>query len=703
MSTTLVLGRPAPLGATLRDGGINIAVFSSVALSVDLCIFDETGQHELSRHRLHGPNDDVFHGFLPGAQPGLVYGFRVHGPYAPQRGERCNPHKLLLDPYAREIVGTFTHSDAPLGQMDDGSMQPQDNAVQALKARVAAHPTGPHPRDNAPHRLKRDLVLYEMHVKAFSRKLPGLPEDLKGTYAALAHPLAIEHFKQIGVTTLSLLPVHHALDEPHLQRLGMVNHWGYNTVGFFALHPRYAQQPTQPGAAIDEFRTMVHALHSHGIEVVIDVVYNHTAEGDERGPTLSFRGLDNAAYYRLERGNPTHCENLSGCGNTLNVQHPRVTQLVMDSLRYWVEVMGVDGFRFDLASILGRTRDGFDPTAAFFAALRQDPVLSQVHLIAEPWDAAPGGYQVGRFPGAFLDWNDAFRDTVRAFWLGRGVSRGDFVRRFMASSDMFQHSGRRPSASVNFITAHDGFTLADVVSYSGKRNHANGEHNADGRPDELCHPFGPEGPSTDALVRERRGRVQRAMLATLLLAQGTPMLAMGDELGRSQSGNNNAYCQDNEITWIDWNRVDRGLMDLTSELTTLRRSHALLHHDTWFVDASTTPPMGSHLAPGVSHHLGPTVTWHEPQGHALQAHAWHDRTQLAFSACFTPDAGQPDVVASQLVLMFNGHDHPVTFKKPAGRWRMALDSSRCLTAESVTHDVHEVHVPACSLVVLVSA
>jgi isoamylase len=359
--------------------------------------------------------------------------------------------------------------------------------------------------------------------------------------------------------------------------------------------------------------------------------------------------------------------------------------LVMDSLRYWVEVMGVDGFRFDLASILGRTCDGFEPQAAFFTALRQDPVLAQVHWIAEPWDAAPGGYQVGRFPGAFLDWNDAFRDTVRAFWLGRGVSRGDFVRRFMASSDMFQHSGRRPSASLNFIAAHDGFTLADLVSYSGKRNHANGEHNADGRSDELCHPFGPEGP--------------RALLATLLLAQGTPMLAMGDELGRSQGGNNNAYCQDNELTWIDWTSADQGLMDLTSELIALRRSHALLHHDTWFVDA----PASSAAQAGEGIHLGPTVTWHEPQGHALQGHAWHDRTQLAFSACFTPDAAQPEVVASQLLLMFNGHEHPVTFKKPAGRWRMALDSSRCLTAQSVTEDGHDIHVPGRSLVVMVSA
>jgi isoamylase len=674
---TLSQGRPHPLGATLRDGGINVAVFSSVAHRVELCLFDETGAHEVAKFALHGPTDGVFHAFVPGARSGLVYGFRVHGPHAPHEGSRCNPHKLLLDPYAREIVGSFDHGAAHHGEEASGAMSRVDNASTALKARVPGKPEGPCPRDNAPRHASNDLVLYEVHVKGFGKRLPGVPEALQGTYAGLAHPQAIAHFKRLGLTTLSLLPVHHALDELHLHQQGRVNHWGYNTIGFFALQPRHAADPAR---AIDEFRAMVHTLHAHGLEVVIDVVYNHSAEGDERGPTIAFRGLDNAAYYRLPAGARDRYDNFSGCGNTLNVSHPRVTQLVMDSLRYWVEVMGVDGFRFDLASILGRGRDGvFDPSAAFFTALRQDPVLSQVHLIAEPWDVAAGGYQVGGFPSPFIEWNDRFRDTVRAFWLGQGVTRGEFVRRFMASSDLFHHSGRRPSASVNFIAAHDGFTLADMVRYGGKRNHANGENNRDGRSDELCNPMGPEGPSDDPAVNARRTHVQRAMLATLLLAHGTPMLNMGDELGHSQGGNNNAYCQDNAITRLDWAHADQDLLAWTAQLIALRRDGAGMHADAWYVDAGDTPSNGA-----------PCVAWLEPDGQTLHGDAWHDPQHKAFAA----------QLSTGWFFAFNASAHPVRFARPLGAWHVVAQSAPAAAVPHPSSVDSEWVVEASSIVVL---
>jgi glycogen operon protein len=672
-----------PLGALARDGGVNFAIASDHATRIELCVFDAEGQRELRRYTLDGPFDGVFHGFLPGVGPGLVYGIRAHGPYAPEQGHRFNPHKLLLDPWAREIVGQFgwraEHHGYELGHPDGPrSLDTRDNATHALKARVAPPPQ---PRVERPRRAPADVVLYEVHVKGFSKLLPGVPEDLRGTYAGLAHPGAIAHFKRLGVTTLSLLPVHYAIDEPHLAERGLHNYWGYNTLGFFCPDPRWAQAAHRhdPTAVTAEFRCMVAALHDAGLEVVLDVVYNHTPEGNEFGPTLSFRGLDNATWYRLAADDPGRYENLTGCGNTLHCAHPRVTQFVLDSLRYWVAEMGVDGFRFDLAPVLGRTNQGFDANAAFFTALRQDPVLAGVHLIAEPWDAAHDGYQVGRFSGRFLEWNDKFRDTVRSYWLGVGSSRGEFARRFMGSSDVFHHGRRLPTASVNFVAVHDGFTLADLTSYSAKHNHANGEDNRDGRDGELCANFGAEGPTDDAGINATRDRARRAMLATLLLAQGTPMLCAGDEMGNSQCGNNNAYCQDNETTWLDWGRADDHLTGLVAALLALRAREPLLRHPRWFA-----------TGPGEA-----SIAWYAPSGHEMAPHDWHDTGQRAFGA----QLRDAHAATPRLAIVFNPDPAPLPFLLCNGPWQLVLDSSGHCAAPLVLPG-QPLNVPARSLLVL---
>ena len=639
------------MGTHVRDGGVNFAVFSQNAERIELCLFDADGQHELRSYDLFGPDDSVFHGFLPDAGPGLIYGLRAHGVDDPKAGHRFNPKRLLLDPCAREIVGRYSYQDA-------------DSMATALKARVTK-PRGMAPACfNAPRHAPADLVLFEVHVKGFSKSHPGIPADLQGSYAALAHPVAIAHFKSLGVTTLSLLPVQYCLDEPALVQRGQSNYWGYNTLGFFCVDPRLATQRVDQAAVREEFRQMVETLHAHQIEVVLDVVYNHTPEGNEFGPTLSFRGLDNASWYRLEASDRSRYENVSGCGNTLKLAHPRVTQFVLDSLRYWVQEMGVDGFRFDLATVLGRTDDGFDSHAPFFVALEQDPVLARVHLIAEPWDGAPGGYQVGRFPGRFMDWNDKFRDAVRGYWLLSGVNRSEFARRFSASSDLFQHDQRRPCASINFLTVHDGFTLADVVSYSRKHNLANGEENRDGRDTELCANFGAEGPTDDVVIQAQRQRVRRAMMATLLLAQGTPMLCAGDEIGNSQQGNNNAYCQDNATGWIDWAAPDECFRGLVAELIALRRAEPMLRSNDW---ACAT----------VLCEKGPQRVWRAPSGQEMQPGDWHDTKELAFACELTGTSGDrtSSVKLYRLLIVFNPERIPVLFQIGNNRWQLALDSS----------------------------
>jgi glycogen operon protein len=699
---TLLPGREEPMGALARDGGVNFAVFSQHAQRVEVCVFDAEGTAELRRYALHGPHDGVWSGFLPGAGPGLVYGLRAHGPYAPEQGHRFNPHKLLLDPNAREVVGRFTwapeHHGYEVGHPEGPrSFDTRDNAVAMVKARVAPPPQPAPGWHNQPRLAAQDVVLYEMHVKGFSMTLPGIPEELRGSYAALAHPVAIAHFKALGVTTLSLLPVHYHLDEAALVERGQVNYWGYNTLGFNCPDPRFASAAVRkagdPTAVNEEFRQMVHALHEAGLEVVLDVVYNHTAEGDQHGTTLSFRGLDHASWYKLAHDDRSRCENLTGCGNTLNVAHPRVTQFVLDSLRYWVLEMGVDGFRFDLAPVLGRGHHGYDPHAAFFTALMQDPVLARARMIAEPWDAGHAGYQLGRFPGRWLEWNDKFRDTVRRYWLGARVGRGEFARRFTASSDVFHHGQRSPLASVNFIAAHDGFTLADFTSYTRKHNEANGEGNRDGRDDEIGDPlngerFGTpdaaaaspaEGPSADPAVTERRHRVRRALLATLLLAQGTPMLCAGDEIGNTQGGNNNAYCQDNAVGWLDWAEADTGLRDFVAEVLALRRAEPALHHDQWFHASSVTP--GER-----------TLAWFTPGGAEMHVHDWHDGGQHAFACRIDGDAA--------LMIAFNPEPVATAFTLPAGPWALCLDSSGQTHRGPVPARPNPLNVPAHSLVVL---
>ncbi|MEK8049597.1 glycogen debranching protein GlgX [Ideonella sp. DXS22W] len=690
-------GRHEPMGALARDGGVNFAVFSQHAQRIDLCVFDADGVRELRRYPLHGPHDGLWHGFLPGVGPGLVYGLRAHGPYQPEHGHRFNPHKLLLDPCAREIVGRFRwapeHHGYEMGHPEGTrSIDKRDNAVQALKARVA--PVAPPPVNHHPRVPTADLVLYEVHVRGFSMQHPDIPPELRGTYAGLAHPAAIAHFKALGVTTLSLLPVQYHLDEAGLAQRGASNYWGYNTLGFFCPDPRFSQTPDDPTATAAEFRQMVATLHQHGLEVVLDVVYNHTAEGSEAGPTISFRGLDHASWYRLVPGDHSRCENLTGCGNTVHTAHPRVAQWVLDSLRHWVQDMGVDGFRFDLAPVLGRTRHGFDPHAAFFTALKQDPVLNRVHLIAEPWDAGPDGYQVGRFPGRWLEWNDKFRDSVRRYWIGRGngagVSRGEFARRFTASSDLFHHGQRRPSASVNFIAVHDGFTLMDLVSYSHKRNLANGEDNRDGRSDEVATCFGVEGPTADAGIVALRQRVRRAMLATLMLAQGTPMLYAGDEIGNTQGGNNNAYCQDNPTTWLDWAGADTALAAFVGELAALRRAEPALRHDRWFQARSTGPDERS-------------LSWFAPSGHEMQVNDWHDAQQQALACRINGEpVDRPGHHA--LLLAFNPEALALPFTLPApgapGTWELLLDSSGDLGAGQRTASADVLRVPPQSVLVL---
>jgi glycogen operon protein len=657
-------GRHEPLGASLRDGGVNFAVFSEHAEAIDVCLFDAQGRER--RHRLHGPADGVFHGFLPGAGAGLVYGLRAHGPYRPDAGLLFNPNKLLLDPYAREIVGEFRWDAVHYGFLPGHPQSnrvpdARDNAAQALKARVLAAGADAPGAGNRPRYRDEDVLLYELHVRGFSMAHPGIPEELRGRFGALAHPAAIEHFRALGVTTLSLLPVHYHVDEVALSERGLVDYWGYNTLGFFAPDPRFASSPE---TAVAEFREMVRALHDAGIEVLLDVVYDHTPEGNEFGPTLSFRGLDHASWYRLNREDRSRCEDLVGRGNALDIAHPRVTQFVLDSLRYWLREMGVDGFRFALAPVLGRGAHGFDPLAPFFIALRQDPVLAGARLVAEPCDGGPDGHELGRFPGRFQEWNDKFRDAVRGYWLRRGTDRGEFARRFSASEDLFRPPQRLPTASVNFVTMHEGFTLADLVAHSRKHNEANGEGNRDGRDDELCSNLGVEGPTEDRVLAALRRRLRRAMVATLLLAQGTPMLCAGDEIGKTQAGNNHAYCQDNAIGWLDWEGADMSFCQFVAEVSALRRAEPLLRHARWFG------------AGGAGH--GPSLSWLLPAGGAPGVQDWHDVNAQALACLIDSGFDLPAEGSARLLVLFNPEPQEVAFALPEGDWRLALDSSGVL-------------------------
>ncbi|RSZ42575.1 MULTISPECIES: glycogen debranching protein GlgX [unclassified Variovorax] len=665
-------GKPYPLGATPSPQGVNFALAAPKAEAVDLCIFDTTGKNEQQRLSLKNQIDGIWHGHLPSGKPGLVYGYRVHGPWNPQSGQRFNPAKLLLDPYAREIVGTYDGSDLFLSHdpANPAKRDTHDNAAVALKARVAPATTGHEPAGRA-RIASGDRVLYELHVKGQTKLHPAVPAALRGTYAGLAEPAVLDHLQRLGITTLSLMPVQHRADEPRLLRMGLSNYWGYNTIGWFAPEARYwsGRPGTTPAG---EFRAMADAIHARGMELVIDVVYNHSAESDELGPTLSMRGIDNALYYHLRADDHALYENWAGTGNCLNLGEPRVLRLVMDSLRFWACEMGVDGFRFDLAPVLGRSdaRHGFDPRAPFFATIAQDPVLSRTLLIAEPWDIGPGGYRLGEFPPGWLEWNDRYRDTQRGFWLRQDhddkAKLGDFAHRFTASSSQFAHDGRAPTASVNFITAHDGFTLRDLVSYNERHNLANGEGNRDGHGHNMSNNCGVEGPSGDPAVLALRTRLQRALLATLMLSQGTPMLLAGDEIGHSQQGNNNAYCQDNETTWLAWIGTSAPgsepalLSAFVARLAALRREAPALRSTRWW---PAEPPQGT----------PPGIRWLRPDGESMTPSDWNG-AGTALAILFGNDTDDDNNSGNAWLVMVNAGPQAVPFTLPAGAWSLRLST-----------------------------
>lgn len=610
---SIVAGDPARLGAIYDGNGVNFAVFSENATKIELCLFSSDGQRETARIALPDRTGAVWHGFVPGLKPGALYGYRAHGPYDPDHGHRFNPAKLLADPYARAFHGSWSDAKETLGydpdlpEHDAGPSQ-TDSAPFVPKS-IVPEPETKWSGTPAPRRAWSDTVFYEAHVKGLTELHPDVPEELRGTYEALGSDAIIAHLKSLGVTALELLPVHTFLDDGFLIERGLTNYWGYNSLGFFALEPRYFG----PNGA-EGFRNAVDRLHQAGIEVILDVVYNHTAEGDQRGPTLSFRGLDNAAYYNLQASHARYYVNDTGCGNTVAVNHPFVLRMVLDSLRYWVEVMGVDGFRFDLATTLGREPHGFDQRGGFFDAIRQDPVLSRCKLIAEPWDIGPGGYQLGGFPAEWAEWNDRFRDTTRKFWRGDAHAAQELAGNFLGTASVFDHSGRKSFSSVNFVAAHDGFTLADTTRYREKHNEANGENNADGHGHNLSDNCGVEGDTDDPVILARRAQRARNLLATVFLSQGTPMLLAGDELGRTQRGNNNTYCQDNEISWIDWEKADTELLAFSQRLIALRRDNPVLRQ-------------GRYLHGRIKSDGAPDVVWSSLDGGALN---WRDSSLDGF-------------------------------------------------------------------------
>ncbi|MCW2783970.1 MAG: glycogen debranching enzyme, partial [Marmoricola sp.] len=577
-------GSAYPLGATFDGAGTNFALFSEVAERVELCLVDlgEDGVRSETRVDLAEVDGFVWHAYLPEIQPGQLYGYRVHGPWDPDAGLRCNPNKFLLDPYAKATLGAVEWGQALFGyDFDAPGERNDDDSLEQMMLGVVVNPFFDWEGDRRPLTPYAESVIYEAHVKGLTELHPDVPESQRGTYAGLAHPAVTEHLVRLGVTALELMPVHQFVHDDALLERGLRNYWGYNTIGFFAPHVGYASAG-QRGQQVQEFKSMVKAMHTAGIEVILDVVYNHTAEGNHLGPTLSFRGIDNPAYYQLVADDRQYYMDYTGTGNSLNVGHPHSLQLLMDSLRYWVTEMHVDGFRFDLAATLAREFYDVDRLSTFFEVVQQDPVVSQVKLIAEPWDVGPGGYQVGNFPALWTEWNGKYRDTVRDFWRGEDATIGEFASRITGSADLYQHSGRRPVASINFVTAHDGFTLNDLVSYNEKHNAANGEDNNDGESHNRSWNCGVEGETDDVAVLELRAQQRRNFIATMMLSQGVPMLLHGDELGRSQGGNNNGYCQDSELTWIDWENVDEGLLEFTKLVTKLRNDHPTFRRRRFF-------------------------------------------------------------------------------------------------------------------------
>jgi glycogen operon protein len=677
-------GDPYPLGATWTGVGVNFALFSAHATKVELCLFDTLdATAESARIELPEQTDMVWHGYCPDVRPNQLYGYRVHGPYEPRAGHRFNPNKVVMDPYARSVARTIRWADEMFGYRvgapeEDLSFDDRDNAPFAPLAAVV-DPAFTWGDDRPPRTPWHETVIYEMHVRGFSKRHPLVPEASRGTYEALTTEPAIEHLKRLGITAVELMPVHHHARDRHLEQKGLTNYWGYNSVGYFAPERRLSASRS-PAGPVREFKRMVRALHAAGLEVILDVVYNHTAEGNQMGPTLSFRGIDNLSYYRLA-DDPRYYLDFTGCGNTLRMRSPQVLQVIMDSLRYWVSEMHVDGFRFDLASALARELFEVDRLSSFFDVIHQDPVLSQVKLIAEPWDLGQGGYQVGNFPVLWTEWNGKYRDSVRRFWRGDGGTVSELATRLAGSNDLYEQSGRRPYASINFVTCHDGFTLADLVSYNEKHNEANLEGNRDGESNNLSWNCGAEGVTDDPSIKELRARQARNMLATLVLSQGVPMIGHGDELSRTQNGNNNAYCQDNELTWIDWNLTDeqRALMEFTAELVRFRSSQPVLRRRKYFQGRSIRGGEVKDLA------------WLAPDGHEMTDEAWNADFVRSLGMLLSGDdieeVGRQGelIVGDSLLILLNAHSGKVLFTLPPlgpfHQWRRVFDTVQEKVAE----------------------
>ncbi len=692
-------GHPYPLGATYDGSGTNFALFSGVAERIELCLLHDDGTEE--RIEVTETDAHVWHVYLPGVGPGTRYGYRVHGPYDPASGHRCNPANLLLDPYAKAVDGqidgdeslfSYPFSD-PKSAVTGKRINDADSATHTMTS-VVVNPYFDWGHDRPPDHSYHDSVIYEAHVRGMTMRHPAIPAELRGTYAGMAHPAVVEHLTTLGITALELMPVHQFVNDPHLVDKGLSNYWGYNTIGYFAPHNGYAAYGTR-GEQVQEFKSMVKALHEANIEVVLDVVYNHTAEGNQLGPTLSLRGIDNAAYYRLVDGDEAHYFDTTGTGNSLLMRSPHVLQLIMDSLRYWVTEMHVDGFRFDLAATLARQFHEVDRLSAFFDIVQQDPIISQAKLIAEPWDVGDGGYQVGGFPPLWTEWNGRYRDTVRDFWRGEPSTVPEFASRLTGSSDLYEHTGRKPIASINFVTAHDGFTLSDLVSYDEKHNEANGEGGVDGESHNRSWNCGVEGPTDDPEVNELRARQRRNFLATLLLSQGVPMIAHGDEIARTQQGNNNAYCQDNEITWMDWGGPGgldderAALLDFTRKLVRLRLDHPLLHRRRFF---STPDDGGSHPYAGPS--TMPEIEWLDLSGTRMDDEAWSNGYARSLMVFLNGDAIPEEdqrgrrIVDDSFLVMFNAHNEALDFTLPSAeygeRWTAVLDTDHN-TPEGTEH------------------
>jgi isoamylase len=699
-------GTPYPLGATWDGWGTNFTLFSEVAERVELCLFDGSGAdpgalHE-QRIELTEVDGFVWHAYLPGVSPGQRYGYRVHGRYDPSRGARCAPEKLLLDPYGKAVEGDVRWDEALFDyKFADPRTRNTTDSAPRMPKNVVINPFFDWGNDRAPRTPYHKTVIYEAHVRGLTLRHPDVPPSQRGTYAGLAHPSVTGHLRRIGVTAIELMPVHQFVAEEALAERGLTNYWGYNTIGFLAPHNRYASSG-QRGEQVGEFKAMVKALHDAGIEVILDVVYNHTAEGDHMGPTLSFRGIDNAAYYRLSDSEPWRYLDYTGCGNSLNVRHPHALQLVMDSLRYWILEMHVDGFRFDLAAALARELHDVDRLSAFFDLVQQDPVVSQVKLIAEPWDVGEGGYQVGNFPPLWTEWNGKYRDTVRDFMAGRPATMPEFASRLSGSSDLYATSGRRPVASINFVTCHDGFTLADLVSYNGKHNEANSENNRDGTNDNRSWNCGAEGPTDDPAVIELRTRQRRNFLVTLFLSQGVPMLLAGDEIGRTQRGNNNAYCQDSDVSWVDWSlaATEQDMLRFTHKLAALRRDHPVFRRRRFFRGHPQTPE-----ATG-------DIVWLTPAGDEMTQSDWEAGyakslgVYLNGKAISEPDPRGEPVFDDRFLLLFNAHTEPITFTLPpaelAPDWEVVIDTCDPAIVGTTWQPGHDLKVASRAITVLQS-